>query len=102
MTEEEIQVLKDRLKYVRDKMMIYSNTACDDYLALAKEEKEITDKLKDLVLDYSGPFSAEDIISTFIVNQLGINLCAVKSINTDRQEDGQIKEIRIEFIPSKD
>ena len=102
MTEEERQVLKDRLKYVRDKMMIYSNTACDDYLALAKEEKEITDKLDDLVLDYSGPFSAQDLISTFIVNQLGINLCAVKSINIDRQEDGQIKEIRIEFIPSKD
>lgn len=102
MTEEEIQVLKDRLKYVRDTMMIYSNTGCDEYLALAKEEKEITDKLGDLVLDYSGPFAAEDLISTFIVNQLGINLCSLKSINIDRQEDGQIKEIRIEFIPSKD
>jgi len=44
----------------------------------------------------------KDLISTFIVNQLGINLCAVKSINIDRQEDGQIKEIKIEFIPSKD
>lgn len=46
--------------------------------------------------------TTEDLISTFIVNQLGINLCSVKSINVDRQNDGQIKEIRIEFIPSKD
>ena len=44
--------------------------------------------------------SAEELISTFIVNQLGINLCSVKSINVDRQEDGQIREIKIEFIPS--
>ena len=44
----------------------------------------------------------EDLISTFIVNQLGINLCSVKSINVDRQEDGQIKEIKIEFIPAKE
>lgn len=99
MIEEERQVLKDRLKYVRDKMMIYSNTACDAYLALAKEEKEITDKLGDLVLNYSGPFSAESLISTFIVNQLGINLVAVKDIQVDRQSDGQIKQIKIDFIP---
>lgn len=43
--------------------------------------------------------AVEDLISTFIVNQLGINLCSVKSINVDRQDDGQIKEIKIEFIP---
>ena len=102
MTEEEIQVLKDRLEYVRNKMKFYSNTGCDDYLTLAKEEKEIIDKLGDLILNHSDPFSTKNIISTFIVNQLGINLCAVKSINIDRQEDGQIKEIKIEFIPSKD
>ncbi len=46
--------------------------------------------------------TTEDLISTFIVNQLGINLCSVKSINVDRQEDGQIKEIKIEFIPAKE
>ena len=102
MTEEARQVLKERLSEIRQKMMFYSNTGHPDYLALAKEEKEITEKLGDLVLNYSGPFKAEDLISTFIVNQLGINLCAVKSINIDRQEDGQIKEIKIEFIPSKD
>lgn len=44
--------------------------------------------------------TAEDLISSFIVNQLGIDLCSVKSISVDRQEDGQIKEIKIEFIPS--
>ena len=43
--------------------------------------------------------SAEETIATFIVNQLGINLCSVKTINVARQEDGQIKEIKIEFIP---
>ena len=91
MTKEERQVLKDRLEYVRNKMMVYSNTGCDAYLALAKEEKEITDKLYN---------SAEELIATFIVNQLGINLCAVKSIDIDRQKNGQIKEIKIEFIPS--
>lgn len=42
---------------------------------------------------------AEDIISTFIVNQLGINLVAVKDIHVDRQPDGQIKQIKIDFIP---
>jgi len=102
MTEEEIQVLKDRLEYVRNTTMIYSNTGCDEYLALAKEEKEIIDKLGDLILNHTDPYSTKNIISTFIVNQLGINLCAVKSINIDRQEDGQIKEIKIEFNPSKD
>lgn len=52
----------------------------------------MTDKLNNLT---------KDLISTFVVNTLGINLCAIKSINIDRQEDGQIKEIKIEFIPSK-
>jgi len=102
MTEEEIQVLKDRLEYVRNKMMIYSNTGHPDYLALVNEEKEIIGKLDDLILNHTDPYSTKNIISTFIVNQLGINLCAVKSINIDRQEDGQIKEIKIEFTPSKD
>ena len=102
MTQEERQRLKERLSEIRQTMMFYSNTGHPDYLALANEEKEITDKLGDLVLNYSGSFKAEDLISTFIVNQLGINLCAVKSINIDRQEDGQIKEIKIEFTPSKD
>lgn len=57
----------------------------------------MTDKLNNLTKDLT-----KDLISTFIVNKLGINLCAIKSINIDRQEDGQIKEIKIEFTPSKD
>lgn len=44
---------------------------------------------------------AEDLISSFIVNQLGINLVAVKHIQVDRQSDGQIKQIKIDFIPDK-
>ena len=44
--------------------------------------------------------TTEELIEQFIVNQLGINLCTVKSINIDRQNDGQIKEIKIEFIPA--
>lgn len=39
-------------------------------------------------------------IETFIVNELGINLCSVKNIDINRQSDGQLKEIKIEFIPS--
>lgn len=46
--------------------------------------------------------TVEDLISSFIVNQLGINLCSVKSIIVDRQDDKQIKEIKIEFIPAVD
>lgn len=99
MTSEERLALKERLSEIRQKMMFYSNTVHPDYLTLANEEKEITDKLGDLVLNYSGPFKAEDLISTFIVNQLGINLVAVKDIQVDRQSDGQIKQIKIDFIP---
>lgn len=38
-------------------------------------------------------------IGEFIVNNLGINLCSVESIDVDRQSDGQIKYINIKFIP---
>ena len=38
-------------------------------------------------------------LETYVVNKLGINLCSVKSINVDRQDDGQLKEIKIEFRP---
>lgn len=38
-------------------------------------------------------------LGEFIVNQLGINLVAVESIYVDRQEDGQITDIHIAFIP---
>ena len=38
-------------------------------------------------------------LGEFIVNQLGINLVAVESIYVNRQEDGQITDIQIAFIP---
>lgn len=41
----------------------------------------------------------KEYIETFIVNQLGINLCSVKDIEIDRQADGQLKVVKIEFIP---
>lgn len=43
--------------------------------------------------------STKDLIQEFIVNQLGINLCAVKDITIERQDDHQIKEITIKFKP---
>ena len=58
---------------------------------LIEGNKDMADKLNNLT---------KVLISTFIVNQLGINLCAVKSIDIDRQEDGQIKQIKIDFIPA--
>ena len=39
-------------------------------------------------------------LSLAIVNNLGINLCSVEGIDIDRQDDGQIKEIVIKFIPA--
>lgn len=34
-----------------------------------------------------------------ITNNMGINLCAVDSIEWDKQEDGQLKTLTINFIP---
>lgn len=44
--------------------------------------------------------STKKEIKKFIVNVLGINLCSVESIEIDRQNDGQIKDIHIKFIPA--
>lgn len=40
-------------------------------------------------------------IEKFIVNNLGINLCSVESIDFNRQDDGQLIDITIKFIPDK-
>ena len=40
------------------------------------------------------------LIEEFIVNNLGINLCSVESIDINRQNDGQITDIQIKFIPA--
>ena len=41
--------------------------------------------------------TTKELIEQFIVNQLGINLCSVKGITIDRQDDNQIKQIIIDF-----
>lgn len=66
---------------------------CMDIADISDVKKRDTPKQKDKI---------EDIISDFIVNKLGINLCAVKSIDVDRQTDEQIKQIKIEFIPDNE
>lgn len=45
--------------------------------------------------------TTKELIELFIVNQLGINLCAVKGITIDRQDDNQIKKIVIDFKPAE-
>lgn len=37
-----------------------------------------------------------------IPNQMGINLCAVESVEWTEQGDGQLASLTIHFIPSKD
>lgn len=37
-----------------------------------------------------------------IPNNMGINLCSVDTIEWDKQKDGQLTYLRINFIPSKD
>jgi hypothetical protein len=72
----------------------------DYYLNMKAEELNKKAELFKQALKMSEESNVENLISDFIVNRLGINLCSVKSINVDRQEDGQIREIKIEFIPS--
>jgi hypothetical protein len=43
---------------------------------------------------------AANKLGEFIVNQLGINLVSVDSIKVKRQEDNQITDIHISFIPA--
>ena len=44
--------------------------------------------------------TTKELIEEFIVNQLGINLCSIKGITIDRQDDQQIKKIVIDFKPA--
>ena len=41
----------------------------------------------------------ENELLKFIPNHLGINLCAVDDIKVERQEDGQLVSIHVDFIP---
>lgn len=36
-----------------------------------------------------------------ITNKMGINLCSVESISFKKQEDGQLLDLSIKFIPSE-
>ena len=44
--------------------------------------------------------AAANKLGEFIVNQLGINLVSVDGIKVERQQDGQITDIHIAFIPA--
>lgn len=41
-----------------------------------------------------------DDVASLIVNRWGINLCSVKSIVINRQPDGQLTDLHVEFIPN--
>ena len=41
----------------------------------------------------------KDTFISTIPNNLGINLCSVKGIEYDTQDDGQLKTLTIVFIP---
>lgn len=40
------------------------------------------------------------VLLSFFPNYWGINLCSVESITVDKQEDGQITELSVKFIPN--
>lgn len=54
------------------------------------------------VLDDMNRDKVAEMLGHFIVNRLGINLCAVDRIKVRRQSDQQIKEIVVKFIPAAD
>ena len=58
------------------------------------KEKRRNSLLQDMKEDVAANHLAE-----FIVNRLGINLVSVDSIKVKRQEDNQITDIHISFIP---
>lgn len=40
------------------------------------------------------------VLLSFFPNYWGINLCSVESITVDIQEDGQMTELSVKFIPN--
>ncbi len=50
--------------------------------------------ITELLENDNGPFPV-----SLIPNNMGINLCAVKGISWTRQEDGQLVNVQIHFIP---
>ena len=53
------------------------------------------ERIKELQKDNVG-----NKILNFIPNELGINLCSVKDIIINKQEDEQLTNIQIVFIPA--
>ena len=96
LSKEQIVSLTKELREAVNHIAIYSNTGCDEYLKLAKRITEIQMEL----YDFNETPTTEELIEEFIVNQLGINLCSVKGITIDRQDDQQIKKIVIDFKPA--
>lgn len=76
-------------------------------LSYCQSNKEKLNTQEDITKLLKGAFQMDEKLKTtkqriesFIVNELGINLCSVKNIEINRQSDSQLKEIKIEFIPS--
>lgn len=59
--------------------------------------KTVTKTIKQLLKKEDSPLPLE-----VIPNNMGINLCAVKSLSWTRQKDGQLKKLTINFIPAKE
>ena len=53
----------------------------------------------DLIAEIEKDKLVEDVAS-LIVNRWGINLCSVESIVINRQADGQLTDMHVQFIPA--
>ena len=53
----------------------------------------------DLIAEIEKDKLVEDVAG-LIVNRWGINLCSVESIVINRQADGQLTDLHVEFIPN--
>ena len=95
LSKEQISSLTKELQEAVNHMAFYSNTGCDEYLKLSERIKQIQMEL----YDFNETPTTKELIEQFIVNQLGINLCSVKDITIERQDDQQIKQIIIDFKP---
>jgi hypothetical protein len=56
--------------------------------------EQITKKVSELIKTNECPFPLE-----VIPNQMGINLCSVDTINWRKQDDGQLIDLTINFLP---
>ena len=92
--------MHEMLSYTKNRRMLYSNQGCDEYLKLVEIEKFLRKQLN--IKPYEISVKDAQLVSdleSFIVNKRGINFCSVNQIIIDRQDDGQLKEIKIVFKP---